>query len=240
MEAQIATTSCPLLARFNAAGVLKPGDVHVATRVAAMVGEERPEARLMLALITKGLRDGSVCVDLATVPEGPHDPATRDWDIDPEAWPHAQWPTVLETSPLTTTNPAVVRLHNNRAYAHRYWDEETHVLNALVTRLETSDTSKDVSQASATYFPDPTYADQARAARLATSRSLAIITGGPGSGKTTTLARILGMLLETTPDVRIGLGAPTGKAAARMVQALSQATTHATFPPTHAQRIADT
>ncbi|HLS02845.1 MAG TPA: AAA family ATPase, partial [Beutenbergiaceae bacterium] len=210
MEAQIATTSCPLLARFNAAGVLKPGDVHVATRVAAMVGEERPEARLMLALITKGLRDGSVCVDLATVPEGPHDPATRDWDIDPEAWPHAQWPTVLETSPLTTTNPAVVRLHNNRAYAHRYWDEETHVLNALVTRLETSDTSKDVSQVSATYFPDPTYADQARAARLATSRSLAIITGGPGSGKTTTLARILGMLLETTPDVRIGLGAPTG------------------------------
>jgi exodeoxyribonuclease V alpha subunit len=47
-----------------------------------------------------------------------------------------------------------------------------------------------------------------------------IITGGPGTGKTYTLARIIAVLQQTLPDIRIAMAAPTGKAAQRMGEAL--------------------
>ena len=72
------------------------------------------------------------------------------------------------------------------------------------------------------YFDQP--GDQREAAELALSRNLAVITGGPGTGKTYTLARILAILLETEDlDPRyIQLAAPTGKAADRMREAVEQ------------------
>jgi exodeoxyribonuclease V alpha subunit len=74
-------------------------------------------------------------------------------------------------------------------------------------------------------FPD---ADQPRAAALALVRNLLLITGGPGTGKTTTLARMLVLLiaqhraLDDSPP-RIALAAPTGRAAERMAQSIAQA-----------------
>ncbi|NEU36121.1 AAA family ATPase, partial [bacterium LRH843] len=46
------------------------------------------------------------------------------------------------------------------------------------------------------------------------------ITGGPGTGKTYTLARIIAVLKQSLPDIRIAMAAPTGKAAQRMKEAL--------------------
>ena len=62
--------------------------------------------------------------------------------------------------------------------------------------------------------------EQDKAIDLACSKRLAIITGGPGTGKTTTVVRILQALLTQTPDLNIVLAAPTGKAAGRMKQAV--------------------
>ena len=65
---------------------------------------------------------------------------------------------------------------------------------------------------------------QREAARLAIARNLAIITGGPGTGKTYTLARILALLLDAGEDLKlIQLTAPTGKAAERMKLAVEEA-----------------
>jgi exodeoxyribonuclease V alpha subunit len=65
---------------------------------------------------------------------------------------------------------------------------------------------------------------QREAAKLALDRNLAIITGGPGTGKTYTLARIIALLLDAGEDLkRIQLTAPTGKAADRMKQAVEEA-----------------
>lgn len=86
------------------------------------------------------------------------------------------------------------------------------------------------SQASTT-FPSQKLVDyfseegpQREAAKLALDRNLAIITGGPGTGKTYTLARIIALLLDAGEDLkRIQLTAPTGKAAERMMKAVSEA-----------------
>src|SRR5699024_5855978 len=64
-----------------------------------------------------------------------------------------------------------------------------------------------------------------------------VITGGPGTGKTTTVARLLGSLLDQDPYARIALAAPTGKAAARMSEAIRDAAAQPTFPTRHATRI---
>ena len=60
-----------VLAEFNRADVLAAADVHVATRLGAMLGETDQQVMLAAALAVRAVRQGSVCVDLATVSEVP-------------------------------------------------------------------------------------------------------------------------------------------------------------------------
>jgi exodeoxyribonuclease V alpha subunit len=64
---------------------------------------------------------------------------------------------------------------------------------------------------------------QKTAALMACLNNFTIITGGPGTGKTTTVARILAILFQQNPDLKVALAAPTGKAATRMAESLHQA-----------------
>ena len=66
-DARVARSATGVLAAFNAAGVLEPADVHVATRIARLGGESADDVLLALALAVRGVRLGSVCVDLAAV-----------------------------------------------------------------------------------------------------------------------------------------------------------------------------
>ncbi|MGI4815554.1 MAG: exodeoxyribonuclease V subunit alpha [Janthinobacterium lividum] len=76
---------------------------------------------------------------------------------------------------------------------------------------------------------------QQAAAALASQNRLTIISGGPGTGKTTTIAGLLGILLDAEPNLRIALAAPTGKAAQRMREALLERARH--LPPALAARL---
>ena len=101
-------------------------------------------------------------------------------------------------------------------YLYRYWALEQS-LAEQVARLKLQNLTQVDLSAYADLLEDP-YQKQALA--MVAEQALAIITGGPGTGKTYTLARIIAVLKQSLPDIRIAMAAPTGKAAQRMKEAL--------------------
>ncbi len=117
-----------------------------------------------------------------------------------------------------------------RLYLHRYWRYERHL--ALAIRARTSaHTALPCSQAEVAKLLDRYFLaasdDQRRAAERAIQSSFCVITGGPGTGKTHTIARLIALLAEIapigSPSPRVALAAPTGKAASRMTESIRHA-----------------
>ena len=211
-----------LLRTFNEAGVVEAADVHVARRVTTLAQEADPSVALAVALAVRAVRGGSVCVDLTTV--------ATDTGLEGLPWPEpAAWIAALRASPLTGT-PAVLRLLDDRLlYLDRYWREEEQVCADLLTRpapvpLSAEETGR-LETALDRVFRAEGYDEQRAAARIALSQRTTVLTGGPGTGKTTTVAALLALIAEQAQHAggarpRIALAAPTGKAAARLQQAV--------------------
>ncbi len=104
-------------------------------------------------------------------------------------------------------------------YLYRYWKQED-TLARHVARLQQQAVAMVDPQAYATLLSDQ---HQQQALRMVCQQALNIITGGPGTGKTYTLARIIAALNQSLPNLRIAMAAPTGKAAQRMKEALQKA-----------------
>ncbi|MDE1009595.1 MAG: AAA family ATPase [Paraburkholderia fungorum] len=91
------------------------------------------------------------------------------------------------------------------------------------TNTNTNTTAQALHERLLRYFgaPQDDEVDWQRvAAVMALSGRLTIVSGGPGTGKTTTVVGVLACLLDARADLRIALAAPTGKAAQRMQEAL--------------------
>lgn len=119
-----------------------------------------------------------------------------------------------------------------RLYFHRYWQYETRLASRLVaqaTALLPAPQRDWLEPRLNRYFPEAQ--GQRQAAATAAEKALCLISGGPGTGKTTSVAGLLAVLLEWRPELKIELAAPTGKAAARMQQALQQAVQRLPLPP---------
>ncbi|MDA8018301.1 MAG: exodeoxyribonuclease V subunit alpha [Thermoanaerobaculia bacterium] len=209
---------------------LWPGD-ELLPRTAALVSHER------------GL--GHVCVHLSE--QAGLLAEARD-ELQPEAearsfrWPEvAEWRRRLLASGVAVTGNSellapLVLDEADRLYLTRYyWAEKGLAQGLAACAKEASDVPPDPSSRAlrtSLFAPDdPRVTDQARAAEAALRGGLTLISGGPGTGKTTTVTRILLLLLSSRPDLRIALAAPTGKASARLGESIAASLDDLTHQP---------
>jgi exodeoxyribonuclease V alpha subunit len=216
------------LREFGEAGVLGVADVQVATRLGALVGERDERVLLAVALVVRGTRQGSVVLDLADAadsiaPEGENaEPVELAWP------PVDEWVATCAGSVLVrpALGGAPLHLIGSRLWLDRYWRQEALVADELLARVadRPADLDADRLQADlAALFPAVEDADQRRATDIAVRSRVSVLGGGPGTGKTTTIARLITVLRRQRPDLRIALSAPTGKAAARLQEAVHAA-----------------
>lgn len=247
-----ATTTSPLLATFNEAGILDPADIHVGRRLAVMVGDQNPQMWLAGAFAVRALRAGSSCLDLATL-------STSNFDLDEELvdvshlpWPEpTSWLEAVTASPAVTNGPLPAqgtrpfRLVDGLLYLERYWGYQDATRRLLLGRLADPGAILDPADHTALLdelFPReglrPDEPDlQRRAAELAMTSRVSVLAGGPGTGKTTTVAKILTALAVASPTpLRMALAAPTGKAAVRLTESLRAQLPH--LPASAAQHLA--
>lgn len=226
-DARFAHEAGGLLRVFNQARVLTAADVHVATRAAVLAEESDDAVRLALAMGVRAARQGSVCVDLGAL------------DGDGLPWPGDDWLDRVAASRLA--GAGVVRVDNGLVYLDRYHREEGQVRDDLLGRLDAPPPGVDetlLRHSAARLFPGEGYAGQRAAALAAARQWTTVLTGGPGTGKTTTVAGLLAILTEQRPGLRIALTAPTGKAAARLQEAVETAQTATQFAPDDRVRLA--
>ncbi|TSE30993.1 RecBCD enzyme subunit RecD [Tepidimonas thermarum] len=227
------------LERGLASGEWRAVDADFA-RFGAQCAPQAPVAALLAsACLSRRVGDGHVCLDLdaLSASAGPCERwLAQCWRDDPTSLDAPGW--IGDGDVLTP----LVR-QGARLYLWRHWASEQAVARALAHRLQNP---PPVPHANALRpwiealfgpvpaSPSPTSPApdwQRLACALATRTSLFVLTGGPGTGKTTTVVRLLALLQglaiqQGRRPLRIGLAAPTGKAAARLDQSIGAAIDH--------------
>ncbi|WP_233869876.1 exodeoxyribonuclease V subunit alpha [Paraburkholderia adhaesiva] len=263
------TRMLALLDRWVERGWLRALDAAFARFLWTEAREATPLLLLAAALASHQLGRGHVCLDLAATlddpafalslpPDGPPSP-----DAEPAQPPAeilagvtlAQWRAALDAPGLVSTgagNTPLV-LAGTRLYLRRYWQYEQDVRAAIVRRLARSAEFEAALPPGAArpaldaLFPargaqagEPLRADwQKLACALAARSAFGIVTGGPGTGKTTTVVKLLALLQTlalaqggasgSARALRIRLAAPTGKAAARLNESIAGAVARLPF-----------
>ena len=205
-------------------GDIRDLDLETGLFLERMNGRRSSELLLAASLASAAVSKGHTCLPLDQAPG-------LLSQKDPKIFPNPDcWRDSLLASGVVgeedSTAPLILD-GKNRLYLYRFYHCEKRVadsLKARATALSEVDTEA-AAQVLGRLFPErKDVDDQLTAAALALLKPLLIISGGPGTGKTWVVARIL-WLLQTLSQkpLRIGLAAPTGKAAARLQQSLQQA-----------------
>ncbi|WP_448508880.1 exodeoxyribonuclease V subunit alpha [Immundisolibacter sp.] len=215
------------LLALQQARALRPLDAHFADLLLRHAAKPSPELALAAALVSRHTGEGHVCLPLGRLAgRAPFDdqhwraPLLADWrdallDSGVVGEPGAGKPLILDGV--------------GRLYLQRLWRDEAAVARDLAARAAPrADLDPAAVQAPLRrLFPgtDPGSVGQRRAAAVAALHGLGIICGGPGTGKTHTVARLLALLMELSGErpLRVALAAPTGKAAQRLAQSLLKA-----------------
>lgn len=115
-------------------------------------------------------------------------------------------------------------LENNKLYLQRYWHYECQLAERITGLTSVVSVDDNLTGIIDRYFPVKSDVDWQKLAAVAAVKSpFTIVTGGPGTGKTTTVVKILALLLElSAQSLNIALAAPTGKAAMRLQEAIGQ------------------
>lgn len=251
---RIALRADGILRAGNVAGVFEPSDVHVARRLRDLVQEQDEQVVLAMALVVRAVRRGSICVDLRDSTDPEHFVQAEDGDSDDgvaaaRATMAADWPTdgaawVAAVGASALAAAGILRVEQGLVYLDRYHREERQVADGLRARIAQAPPEVDEGSLQLgleRLFPGDRSAEQRTAARTAAGQWTTVLTGGPGTGKTTTVAGLLVLLGEqwdragSGRSLRVALAAPTGKAAARLQESVAEAA--ARLEPQDAGRI---
>jgi exodeoxyribonuclease V alpha subunit len=211
---------------FQEAGVLGVPEIQVAAALMRIAGQPLDSpVTLAAALCVRALQAGSVCVDLSADPSMWEPPEVCEVELpwpDPAAWvaSAAQHPLVAQGPDGPIDRP--LRLVGTLLYLQRYWHDEDLIRTAMNDRAALVEVdARSLAEALHRLFPDPAPDRQRLAAATAALRGATIVAGGPGTGKTTTVARIIAVLRQISDHpLTVALTAPTGKAAARLQEAV--------------------
>ena len=248
-----ATAVLQLLDDWHAAGWLQQLDV----RFARFLYAEQPAVSGLLllaaALASHQLGRGHVCLDLAATLKGPGQvlnlPPERQ-SSSPEAplvtpaellgaLSLSDWEEALHTDVVSDGRRVTPLVYDEgRLYLYRYWRHEQNVAGGVAARVRAAGAAGEPDAKSVNGILDVLFGPPASgvdwqrlACALAARRRFAIVTGGPGTGKTTTVVRLLALLQALNAQraatqapvapLRIQLAAPTGKAAARLSESIA-------------------
>ena len=186
-------------------------------------------------MLSHKLTEGNICIPVdevkANLGSSPYDSVMPTSDL-------AKYKNLVT---LHTAGAAPFVLHNDRLYFQRYFKYETSIIeklkslianeaNVVADRISQLETQSDLIKTLTTNYDinGLTVKEQVDWQLVAVLQALlnnfTIITGGPGTGKTTTLAKLLIVLYALEPDAKVALAAPTGKASMRMFESLKSST----------------
>jgi exodeoxyribonuclease V alpha subunit len=219
-----------ILQQLLAARLIGPLDRHFARFLLRAVETEDEGLALAAALSSAARREGHVCLDLAGIA------GTRLSEGAPSAYrlpPLDSWRKALLSSGAVGRpgeGQPLILDQSDRLYLNRYWDYEQRVGRSLLRRAGKAVEGVDepaLARDLASLFEPMSGADQVNWQKLAAATAVlqpfAVISGGPGTGKTTTVVKLLALLRQQPNGdrLRIALAAPTGMAASRLQQSIS-------------------
>lgn len=176
--------------------------------------EQKNELKQLIIKLGKALEAGHTCLHLAQVSSN---------------LKQMQHPALIDETNAQAQPAPLVRA-GDYVYFYRQWQQENQLAEQLTRIL------KPVRAVNIQFEPDEKANElQRQAICLAGQHSFSLITGGPGTGKTYTLVRIVKALQQAQPDLRIALVAPTGKAAQRMQSVLDIAFAQSGIASSHIQ-----
>lgn len=232
------------LSRLVAAGALDPLHLHFAELVCRLHGKPDDGLALAACLVSAHTGAGHTCLPLSLVAGRPvlaDEPELAAPALEP--WLAALTDCAVIGRPDGPPAPLVLDA-GHRLYLHRYWQYERRLAKALRERVATTDlpAAQPVRAALDRLFPasGPAPDWQKIAAAVALAKRFCVVSGGPGTGKTSTVVKILAALLEIEgPQLRIALAAPTGKAAARLRESILAAKAQLPLEDSLRERIPD-
>ena len=202
-------------------------DICFADFIQRISEKEGPLLFLTLAFLSRETASGHICLDLSEYAgkqlidkdKSIVFPAFAEWQKDLLAFSAIGSPRDFKP---------VILDERGRLYLFRYWQYEKNLAKELTRRSKMQNIFQDnefIRKKIELFFPDTEdkAPDMQRAAAVtALFKNLCIICGGPGTGKTTTVAKILALILECRQkELKIALAAPTGKAADRLQKSIS-------------------
>lgn len=208
-------------------------DYHFARFISGLCGDADPDVFLGAALVSNAAGKGDVYLDLNAV-------AGKPLFSNPTKEPAATCPQLPQWSEKMRSSPVVgkpgefrplIMDDQNRLYLYRYWEYEKNLSDLIRSRAQKNAgeiNAARIKESLARLFPFAGGSGtdwQKVAALTAALKSFCVISGGPGTGKTYAVAKILALLIEQNPGkpLEILLTAPTGKAAAMLSESIKNA-----------------